>query len=96
MYKNYGKGSIGTSMGLIRVKNGREIKKKAPKRCDCKKCIHAIIKGECVTCYITGEVAVNKKYCHYYKTNDMSEQEKKKVLKKQKKRYRRKSNKKKK
>lgn len=53
----HGRGSIGTSMGLIRVVNGREIKKKPPKRCDCKKCAHAIIHGDCVDCYITGEVA---------------------------------------
>lgn len=70
MFNNHGKGSIGTSMGLICVRNGREIKKKSPRRCNCKECIHAIIHGECVDCYITGEVAVDEKYCFFFKTKD--------------------------
>lgn len=67
---NNGKGSIGTSMTTIRVRNGREVKSKAPRRSDCKKCVHAIINGDCITCYITQEVAVNKQYCSYYRTAD--------------------------
>ena len=75
MSGNYhGRGSIGTSMGLIRVVNGREIKKKPPKRCDCKKCAHAIIHGDCVNCYITGEVAVNKQYCYHFKSTEPEKQ----------------------
>ena len=70
MPNNYGKGSIGTSMSLVRVRNGREVKKRPPRRCDCKKCVYAIINGECVNCYITGEVAVNEKYCYFFKTED--------------------------
>lgn len=67
---NHGKGSVGVSMTLIKVRNGREIKAKPPRRSDCKKCIHAIVKGECITCYITQEVAVNKQYCYHYRTVD--------------------------
>ena len=70
MVKNYGKGAIGTSMSLVFVRNGRVVKKRPPRRCDCKKCIYAIINGECANCYITGEVAVNEKYCFYFKTKD--------------------------
>lgn len=81
----HGRGSIGTSMGLIRVVNGREIKKKPPKRCDCKKCAHAIIHGDCVDCYITGEVAVNKQYCYHFKSTEPEKQYSK--PKKPKKRY---------
>lgn len=96
MPNNYGKGSIGTSMSLVRVRNGREVKKRPPRRCDCKKCIHAIIKGNCINCYITGEVAVNKVYCNHFKTAAELVQDKAKLLKKskkQKKRYSRKSSK---
>lgn len=55
-------------MNLIRVRNDREVKKRHPRRCDCKKCIHAIINGECLKCNILGEVAVNKMYCNHFKT----------------------------
>lgn len=81
---NYGKGSIGTSMTLIRVRNGREIKAKPPRRSDCRRCVYAIINGECITCYITQEVAVNKQYCYYYRTVDepvKQEKQKKKKYK---------------
>lgn len=66
--KYHGRGSIGTSMSLIRIVNGHEIKKKPPKRCNCKECVFAIIHGDCVDCYITGNVAVNERYCYYFKT----------------------------
>lgn len=79
---NHGKGSVGTSMGLVHVRNGREVKKRPPRRCDCKKCIYAIIHGECVDCYITGEVAVNKNYCIYYKTEEEKNNEKRRKNKK--------------
>lgn len=94
MPSNYGKGSVGTSMNLVRVRNGREVKKRPPRRCDCKKCVHAIVNGSCINCYITGEVAVNKMYCHYFKTSEDLVREKAKVSKKSKrpkKRYSRKS-----
>ncbi len=71
---SHGKGSVGVSMSTVRVVNGREVKKRPPRRCNCKKCVHAIIKGECVNCYITGEIAVNEQYCYYYKSNDPEEQ----------------------
>lgn len=94
MPNNYGKGSIGASMSLVRVRNGREVKKRPPRRCDCKKCVHAIVNGSCINCYITGEVAVNKMYCHYFKTAEDLVREKAKASiksKKPKKRYSRKS-----
>lgn len=87
MPNNYGKGSIGTSMSLVRVRNGREVKKRHPRRCDCKKCIHAIIKDTCINCYITREVAVNKMYCNHFKTAEELVRDKAKLLKKRKKRY---------
>lgn len=66
MLNNFGKGSIGTSMNLIRVRNGRDVKKRPSRCCDCKKSIRAIIKGNCINCYITGEVAENKMYCNHF------------------------------
>lgn len=85
---SYGKGSIGVSMSLVKVRNGREVKKRPPRRCDCKKCVHAIINGSCIKCYITGEVAVNKMYCQYFKTTEDLMREK---TKRPKKHYRHKS-----
>ncbi len=65
---NHGKGAIGTSMSLVRVRNGKVVEKKPPRRCDCKKCMHAVVNGGCVNCFITGEIAVNKTHCYYYRT----------------------------
>ncbi len=90
---SYGKGSIGVSMCLVKVRNGREVKKRPPRRCDCKKCVHAIVDGSCINCYITGEVAVNKMYCNYFITSEDLIRERAKVPKKSKgpkKRYSRK------
>ena len=67
---HYGKGSVGTSMSLVCVRNGREVKKRPPRRSNCKKCIHAIVHGNCIDCYITGEVAVKKEYCNYFRTEE--------------------------
>ena len=81
---SYGKGSIGVSMSLVKIRNGREVKKRPPRRCDCNKCVHAIINGSCINCYITGEVAVNKMYCQYFKTSEDLMREKTKASKKNK------------
>lgn len=65
------KGSVGTNTGtIIKVRNGRKVRNKGPRHSNCKRCIHAVVKSEIADCMITGEIAVNRKYCEFYKSAD--------------------------
>lgn len=56
------KGSVGTNTGtIIKVRNGRKVRNKGPRHSNCKRCIHAVVKSE---------IAVNRKYCEFYKSAD--------------------------
>ena len=83
------RGSVGVNTGTIIYTRGRRANKpRSPRKCDCRKCIHAIHRGDAVDCFITGDIAVHKFYCEFYKTKDEQENPKKKQHKKQsKKRY---------
>ena len=89
------RGSIGVSTGTIIYTRGRKANKpRSPRKCDCYKCIHAIHRGDAVDCYITGDIAVHKSYCGFYKTKDEQDNPKKKKGKKyyKKKKYKKKFN----
>lgn len=64
------RGSVGISTGTIIYTRGYRAKHKprTPKHCDCRRCIHGIHKGVSVDCGITGDIAVHKSYCEFYKT----------------------------
>ena len=77
------RGSVGVSTGTIIYTRERRAKRPLPPRkCDCRKCIHAIHRGDAVDCFITGDIAVHKSYCEFYKTKDEQEKPKKKYGKK--------------
>ena len=70
------KGSIGTATGTIiytKKRRGRKADRK-PKRSNCKDCIHAVVNNDNVAnCMITGDIAVHKYYCEFYKNRNRVE-----------------------
>ncbi len=70
------RGSIGVSTSTIIYTRGRRRKKEfRTVACHCKKCIHAVVNQDGVAnCMITGDVAVNKRYCKFYKNKQRIEQ----------------------
>ena len=70
------KGSIGTNTGTIIYTRGRRRTNEFRTVVShCKKCIHAVVNQDGVAnCMITGDVAVNKRYCEFYKNKKKIEQ----------------------
>lgn len=65
------RGSIGVSTGTIIYTRGRRANNlRSQRKCECRKCIHAIHRGNSVDCFITEDIAVHKYYCKFYKTKD--------------------------
>lgn len=64
------RGSTGTNTGTIIYTRGRRKRKRTDiRRCNCMTCIHAVVKNGVADCMITGDVAVHKSYCEYYKNS---------------------------
>lgn len=66
------RGSIGTSTGTIIYTRGRRKRNRSGAvRSNCKNCVHAVVNVDGVAnCIITGDIAVHKSYCEYYKHKD--------------------------